>query len=84
MTQYVAGWNLAGYLPETEPETFDTLEDARAYLVDEVERWLDQDYAWDGRPYAHDPEASGESIIDATGDGWYGDVHLWVSVETAL
>lgn len=26
--QYIAGWNQPGYLPETDPETFDSFEDA--------------------------------------------------------
>ena len=41
MGTWVAGWNMPGYLPETEPESFDTWEDAHAYIVGELER------AWD-------------------------------------
>jgi len=42
--RYVAGWNMPGYLPESEPFTFDDPAEAIAYLVDTVERFWDQDY----------------------------------------
>ena len=35
MTQYyVMGWNVPGYLPEMEPEIYETFEDARAALIE--------------------------------------------------
>jgi hypothetical protein len=30
---YVAGWNMPGYLPETEPEFFADFDDAKRYLL---------------------------------------------------
>lgn len=42
--RYVAGWNMVGYLPETEPVEFDSPQDARAYLTEELGRWVDQAY----------------------------------------
>lgn len=42
--RYVAGWNMVGYLPETEPVEFDSPQDARAYLTEELGRWMDQAY----------------------------------------
>ncbi len=41
MGTWVAGWNMPGYLPETDPVSFDTWEEAHAYIVGELER------AWD-------------------------------------
>ncbi len=40
---YTAGWNISGYLPETDPEHFDTFAEAIAYLAETVERFWDQD-----------------------------------------
>ncbi len=69
---YVAGWNMAGYLPETDPETFENLEDATAYLRETVERWLDEDESTD-------PRTAAEIVETGPGwaDGWYEDYHLW-------
>ena len=42
---YVAGWNLPGYLPEMEPATFYSPENARDFLIDELrsteDHWID-------------------------------------------
>jgi hypothetical protein len=42
--RYVSGWNMPGYLPESEPATFCDPAEAVAYLVNTVERFWDQDY----------------------------------------
>jgi len=39
--KYIAGFNQPGYLPESEPEEFDTFDEAKDYLVNEMERALD-------------------------------------------
>lgn len=77
---YIAGWNMAGYLPETDPETFETLEDAAAYLRETLERWLDEDEA------PEDMTADDILMVDPVAryaDGWYtpawggAELHLW-------
>lgn len=35
--RYVAGWNMPGYMPDSEPTEFDDEDDARAYIADEME-----------------------------------------------
>lgn len=35
---YVAGWNLPGCLPEMEPVTFATMEEAYDFIADEQDR----------------------------------------------
>lgn len=40
---FTAGWNQPGYLPDTEPETFATFEEAVGYLKETYERWADED-----------------------------------------
>lgn len=80
MTTYTAGWNMTGYLPETDPETFESLEDAAAYLRETLTRWLDEDEA------PEDMTAENILTIDPIAgyaDGWYtpacggADMHLW-------
>ena len=46
-TLYVAGWNMPGCLPETDPVIFDNETDAIRYLSDTVERFWEEDYAQD-------------------------------------
>jgi hypothetical protein len=42
--RWTAGWNMPGYLPETDPETFTEWKDARAYLIETIDRFWDEDY----------------------------------------
>lgn len=53
-TKYTAGWNMPGYLPESEPATLDTFNEAVAYLADTVSRFWDEDY--DGVDGLEEPE----------------------------
>lgn len=47
--EWTAGWNMPGYLPESDPETFESWDDARDYIVDAISRFWDQDAdAYDG------------------------------------
>lgn len=41
---YTAGWNVPGYLSESDPETFDTYGEAVQYLTETVDRFWDDDY----------------------------------------
>ena len=34
--KYVAGWNMPGYMPDSEPAEFDNADDARAYIAEEM------------------------------------------------
>ena len=33
MARYIVGWNMPGYLPESEPAEFDDFYDATQYLI---------------------------------------------------
>lgn len=44
MKRYVAGWNIPGCLPESEPAEFDSLLEAKIYLVRELFRYLHELY----------------------------------------
>ena len=36
--RWVAGWNMPGYMPDSEPAEFDNAEDAKQYIIDAVKR----------------------------------------------
>ena len=44
---YIAGWNVPGYLPESDPVIFDNETDAIRYLSDTVDRFWSEDVEWD-------------------------------------
>lgn len=39
--RFVAGWNMPGYMPDSEPASFDNAENARIYIADEMESEAD-------------------------------------------
>lgn len=39
--RWVAGWNMPGYMPDSKPAEFDNFEDARDYIVDEIDEEAD-------------------------------------------
>jgi hypothetical protein len=41
--KWVAGWNMPGYLPESGPTLFDDWTDARAHIVETIDRFWDDD-----------------------------------------
>jgi hypothetical protein len=40
---WVAGWNMPGCLPEMQPETFDSWDEANNYIVQELSELTDMD-----------------------------------------
>ena len=66
---YVAGWNMPGYLPETDPIVFETESEATRYLVDEIDLFWDQDYQYD-------------ELRDVADSRWM-DIHASLIYETA-
>lgn len=40
---WVTGWNMPGYLPESEPEVFNLWEDALTFLREAIEQFWDED-----------------------------------------
>lgn len=38
---YTIGWNMPGYLPEMEPYTVDTADEAKRAMIDELRRTAD-------------------------------------------
>ena len=66
---YVAGWNMPGYLPETGPTVFETESEATRYLIEEIDRFWDQDY-------------QGDESHEVADDRWM-DIHVSLIYETA-
>ena len=85
--RFVAGWNMSGYMPDSEPADFDDVDDARSYLADEMRRFADlamgdeesQREAADLRTAADDR---------AAGTGEYGQTiagyHYWVTQDGVM
>jgi hypothetical protein len=79
-TIYSAGWNMPGYLPETDPELFEDPAEAKTYIREEIERiWDDTD----GTPVgdecltAHtEVHNSGDLFITSPVDGYVYWVEL--------
>lgn len=40
--KFVAGWNMSGYMPDMEPAEFDNAEDAKDYIIKELEARLEE------------------------------------------
>jgi hypothetical protein len=41
--RYTAGWNMPGYMPDTDPETFNTWDMAVEYIIASVEGFFEED-----------------------------------------
>ena len=66
---YIAGWNIPGYLPESEPAIFDNETDAIYYLSYTINRLWDEDYL-------------GDESHEAIDNRWM-DLHSSLPYETA-
>ena len=69
---YIAGWNMPGYLPESDPAIFDNETDAIRYLSDTVDRFWSEDDEADNNPPRHAGQA-----------GKWSDVYANLPFETA-
>lgn len=59
---FIAGWNQPGYLPESDPEEFDTFDEAKRYIIDEIKRAEDDAGDSDDEELAEDLCALAEDI----------------------
>lgn len=71
-TRWVAGWNVPGYSPESDPAGFGSRYEAVAYLSDELERVLDGVAMSSETSEADDPRAFSyeEKVHELESDGW--------------
>lgn len=80
--RFVAGWNMPGYMPDSEPASFDDADDARGYIADEMETYADM--IEDDAGYAHLCEplrAAAAAIREGSGElgVTVGGYHYWVT-----
>ena len=67
--RYVATVNTPGYMPESEPETFDSASEAWAYLAEERRQLEDGWDAYEGQPYSE----TYDRLTANAGNGWGED-----------
>lgn len=77
---WVAGFNMPGYMPDNEPASFETWEEARDYIVQELDRACDEtDSVSDGEDYAKAARHF-EALTEETDQGWtVGQYHWWIT-----
>jgi hypothetical protein len=83
-----AGWNMPGYMPDSEPAGFATFEDARDYLIDELARVSDESFDMapdidDAKARCSRYDAAIESLQAQADEGEYGETvgnyHYWIA-----
>jgi hypothetical protein len=93
--RYVAGWNMPGYLPDSEPAEFDSADDAdeaRSYLADEMRSAADTLYEDDTNAdvAAELREAADalENLATADAGAEYGQTiagyHYWITQDGTM
>lgn len=81
--QYVVGFNMPGYMPDSEPSIFDDADEARASLADEMRRSAETE-----EESAEELEEAADALellsSDEAGAEWgrtIGQFHYWLSYE---
>ena len=82
-SQWSAGWNMPGYMPDSEPSQFESWSDARDYIAGEIERARDESPAGDtdeGTSDFDEALAALEALEDGEEFGrTVGGYHYWVT-----
>lgn len=74
---WIAGYNMPGYLPEMEPAAFETFDEARRFIIDEMERAadacderarMDNDGSEEAKAYEEADHDEAESLSSAAED----------------
>jgi len=86
--RFVAGYNMPGYLPDSEPAEFDDADVARSYIADELRRYAE--YA-DTDEYAQQVQELAESLenLNTTGAGaefgrTVGEYYYWITQDGTM
>jgi hypothetical protein len=78
---WAAGWNMPGYMPDSEPAGFETWEEARDYIVAELERELES--LVDNEAPTTDHDETIARLNAATDESEYGETvgeyHYWIA-----
>jgi len=84
-TAYIAGWNMPGYMPDSEPVQFDDADEAWEYIADSMEEHADslEDSTADNADNVAALRICAEVL--RVGDGEFGITiagwHYWVTAE---
>ncbi len=82
---YVAGWNMPGYMPDSEPAAFETADEARGYIADELENAADAENEAEGDSLdAADMRYVAQSLREIDAGEWgqtVGQWHYWISFQ---
>ena len=80
---YTIGWNMPGYLPEMEPYTLDTADEAKRAMIDELERAADMSDAVNDHSIAEDLSNAAEDLnLCDVSNGWdatIGNLAYWIT-----
>lgn len=60
--KYIAGFNQPGYLPESEPEEFESFDEAKRYIIDIIKTAEDDAATNDEEEMAEDLAALAEDV----------------------
>ena len=87
-TLYVVGWNMPGYLPESEPYAYQTWDEAKQALIDELERQADMTEPDDeeGQRLADESAGEAEDLNLSNGPEWstvIGNMAFWINATPA-
>lgn len=84
--RFIAGYNMPGYMPDSEPAVFGSISEARAYIADEMETHnyevanFGNDEVVPVSQEAIDECRNGESLYGST----FGNWHYWVTQDGAM
>lgn len=76
---YTIGFNMVGYLPEMEPYTCDTADEAKRAMLDELDR--DEDNAADEDTATELSHLGQDLNLSDVSDGWgaiVGNISYWI------
>ena len=82
--RFVAGWNMPGYMSDSEPAEFDDADDALEYLKDSAKEAIEQDSSEDA--FAQRSEAIDSWTANKNGEfgQTFGQFHYWISQDGTM
>lgn len=77
---YVAGWNQPGYLPDDEVAEFDTFDEAKRYIIGEIE-YMSEDAETEEDSETYSSIAEDVNLESGPFSIMVGDWAFWVARE---
>ena len=76
---YTIGWNMPGYMPEMEPYTLDTEDDAKRAMIDELLRDAENAPSNLATELSHTAEDLNLSDVSLGWDVTVGNIAYWIT-----